>query len=95
MQVRTLKAGTLGQPSGMRWEGRWEGGQDGGTHVHLWLIHVNVWEKSSQYYKLMILQLKQINNFFLKHKHHFANKGPYSQGIVVIVWMRELDHKEV
>ena len=24
-------------------EGRWEGSQDGGTRVHPWLIHVDVW----------------------------------------------------
>jgi len=28
------------------------------THVHLWLIHVDVWQKSSQYYKVTIFQLK-------------------------------------
>ena len=35
---RALKAGALGQPRGMGWGG---GVWDGGTHVHLWLIHVN------------------------------------------------------
>ena len=34
--------------------GRW-GVQDGGTHV---LIHVAVWQKASQYCKVIILQLK-------------------------------------
>ena len=28
----------------MVWGGRWEGGSGLGTHVHLWLIHVNVWQ---------------------------------------------------
>ena len=36
------------------WDG--EGGekevQDEGTHVHPWLIHVNVWQKPPQSYKL-------------------------------------------
>ena len=32
-----------------------------GTHVYLWLIHVDVWQKPSQYCKAIILQLKQIN----------------------------------
>jgi len=42
--------------------GREVGGevQGGGTHVHLWLIHVDVWEKT-QYYKVISLQLKEIN----------------------------------
>ena len=33
-----------------------------GTYVHLWLIHVDVWQKSNQYCKAIILQLK-INKF--------------------------------
>jgi len=32
--------------------------QDGGTHVHPRLIHVNVWQKPPQYYKVISLQLK-------------------------------------
>ena len=30
-------------------EGSWRGAQDGGTHVHLWLIHVDVWNKPPQF----------------------------------------------
>ena len=29
-----------------------------GTYIQLWLIHVNIWEKSNQYYKAVIFQLK-------------------------------------
>ena len=29
-----------------------------GTYVHLWLIRVGVWQKSSQYCKVIVLQLK-------------------------------------
>ena len=36
-------------PEGMVWGGSWEGLQDGGTHVHVWLIHVDVWQKPPQY----------------------------------------------
>ena len=35
-------------PEGWSGEGGGGGGamfQDGGTHVHLWLIHVSVWQK--------------------------------------------------
>ena len=40
------------------------GGGEGGlgwgsTHVHQWLIHVDVWQKPSQYCKAIILQLKK------------------------------------
>ena len=42
----------------------WDGVGDGreGTYVYLWLIHVDVWQKSTQYYKAIILPLK-INTF--------------------------------
>ena len=44
-------------------EGRvgWEMGRGlrrEGIHVYLWLIHVDVWRKPTQYYKAMILQFK-------------------------------------
>ena len=34
---------------GWRGERVGRGAQDGGTHVHPWLIHVNVWQKPPQY----------------------------------------------
>ena len=42
-------------------EGCGSGVQDGGTHVHPWLIHVNVWQKPPQYCKVISLQLKLTN----------------------------------
>ena len=33
-----------------------------GTYVHLWQIHIDVWQKSNQYCKAIIPQLK-INKF--------------------------------
>ena len=50
--------GTLQQPRGV---GRGGGGgwvKREGTYVYLWLIHVVVWQKTAQYYKTIILQLK-------------------------------------
>ena len=41
---RVFGAGALGWFRGMGWGGRWEGGSWWGTHVHPWLIHVNVWK---------------------------------------------------
>ena len=35
-----------------------------GTYVYLWLIHVDVWQKPTQYCKAVIFQL--INKNFLK-----------------------------
>ena len=42
-------------------EGSGRSVQDGGAHVHPWLNHVDVWQKSPQYYKVISLQLKWIN----------------------------------
>ena len=57
---RVLRAGALGWPWGMGWGGRWEGGSGWGTHVHPWLMHVNVWQKPPQYCKVVSLQLKYL-----------------------------------
>jgi len=32
------------------------------THVYLWLIRVDVWQKPTQYYKAIFLQFKKIFN---------------------------------
>ena len=47
-------------PEGWGGEGGGRGIQDGGTHVHAWLIHVDVWQKPPQYCKVISLQLKYI-----------------------------------
>ena len=39
-----------------------------GTCVYTWLIHADVWQKSQQYYKAIILQLK-IKIFKKGHQH--------------------------
>ena len=56
---RVLRAGALGWPWGMGWGGRWERGSGWGTHVHPWLIRVNVWQKLLQYFKVISLLLKK------------------------------------
>ena len=35
------------------------------THLYLWLIYVDAWQKPTQYCKAIILQLKK-KNFFLE-----------------------------
>ena len=45
-------------PEGWGGEGGGRRVQDEGTHMYLWLIHVNVWQEPSQYCKLISLQLK-------------------------------------
>ena len=32
-----------------------------GTHVYLWLIHVEIWQKTTKFCKAIILQLKEKN----------------------------------
>ena len=41
----------------------------GGIYVYLWLIHVDVWQKLTQYCKVIILQLKIINLFTKRRKN--------------------------
>ena len=44
----------------MEWGGRWEEGSRGRRHhVYLWLIHVDVWQKPTEFCKAIILQLKK------------------------------------
>ena len=62
-----LRTGALGWPRRMGWGGSWEEGSGWGTHVHPWLIHVNVWQKPLQYCKVISLQLK-INKLNKKYK---------------------------
>ena len=45
-------------PEGWGGEGVGRGAQDGETHVHSWVIHVDVCQKPPQYCKEIILQLK-------------------------------------
>ena len=46
-----------GNPEGWHGEGG-EGGSGWGTSVYPWLIHVNIWQKPPQYWKVFSLQLK-------------------------------------
>ena len=96
-----LRAVALGRPWVIGWRGRWEGGSGWGTYVNPWLIHVNVWQKSLQYCKVISLQLIKIKKKNKKQKHNFANKSLYSQiyDFVVFfssshIWMWELNHNE-
>ena len=63
---QVLRAGALGRPRGMGWRGRWEEEFGWGTHVNPWLIHVNVWQKPLQYFK--VISLQQINGGKKKKK---------------------------
>ena len=51
------ETGCIGMTLTLR-DGMGRGGSGRGTHVHPWLIHVNVWQKPLQYCKVFSLQLK-------------------------------------
>ena len=56
------------------WDG--EGGSGWGTHVHPWLIHVNVWQKPPQYCKVISLQLKK-KRIFTQFRDCYLSKSPF------------------
>ena len=62
VQVRCMRQGAQGWCTGMTLRdgmGREVGGvSGGGTHIHPWLIHVNIWQKPPQYCKVIVLLLK-------------------------------------
>ena len=43
-----------------------------GTYVYLWLIHVDVWQKPTRYFKAQDFKLKNLNKIlvplYMKHK---------------------------
>ena len=61
MQGAQIRCSVTAWKGGMRWE---MGGRckREGTYVYLWLIHVDVWQKPTQYCKAIILQLKMCVN---------------------------------
>ena len=46
-----------------------------GPYVYLWLIHIVVWQKPTQHYKAIILQLKVFLFFFFFLMHHGEKRG--------------------
>ena len=54
------QTGALYQPRGVGWGGSQEGGSKAkGTYVYLWLIHVEVWQKTAKLCKAIILHLEK------------------------------------
>ena len=68
---QVLRAGALERPRGLGWGGRREGGSGWGTHVNPWLIHVNVWQKTLQYCKVISLQLIKVNEKKYIYRYRF------------------------
>ena len=64
----------------MGWGRRQQGGSGWGTHVHPWLIHVNVWQKPPQYCKVISLQLK-----FKKSKKYIKEKKKIGLSLTMVI----------
>ena len=66
VSLRKLKQGLCINLEG--WDGEGDGKkiQREGIYVYLWLIHVEVWQKATEFCKVIILQLK--NKYTLKKK---------------------------
>ena len=58
----------------MGWEvgGRFE---REGIYVYLWLIHVAIWQKPTQYYKATTLQFKINKKSLVQTTYSFRNKN--------------------
>ena len=56
--LRELKQGLCNNLEGSDGEGDGREVQEGGDIVHLWLIIVDVWQKTTKFCKVIILQLK-------------------------------------
>jgi len=67
-----MKQGTQSQGAGTtQRDGMRTGvGLTWGIQVHLWLIHVNVWQKPPQYCTVISLQLNLIKNYFWVNTAH-------------------------
>jgi len=58
-RISSLQTGALLKPRGVGWNGKVRRRfKREGTYVRLWLNHVDVWQKPTQYCKVIILQLK-------------------------------------
>ena len=55
----------------MVWGGRWEGGSGWGTRVHLWQMHVDVWQNQYNIVKLKIIIIIKLNKKIKKIKWCF------------------------
>ena len=61
--LRELKVGLCYNLEGGDGVGGWRGFKREGAYVYLWPIHANVWQKSAQYCKAIILQLLLLSHF--------------------------------
>ena len=95
VQVQCMRQGAQGWCTGITLRdgmGREvERGSGWGTHVHPWLIHVNVWQEAPQYCKAISLRLK------LKKREHLLLKNRVCWGIkdqyFYVIWKNQSNQK--
>ena len=66
--LRKLKLGLCNNLEWWEWAGGRRQIQEGGTYIHLWLTHVDVWQKSNQYCKAVMNKWK-ISKYFKNTKN--------------------------
>ena len=77
-------------------QGRWEGGSRWGTHVNLWLIHVNVWQKPLQYCKIISLQLIKVKKTKTKTQHsENQDHGIWSHQFMANRWRNNVNSERL
>ena len=72
----------------MIWGGWWEGGSGLGAHVHLWWIHVNVWQ--NQY---SIVKQKNKIKKSKKQKHKNGKNNPHTHQNSVMSLLERFQQK--
>ena len=70
-----------------RWDGKRGGIKREETYVYLWLIHIVIWQKPTQYCKTIILQLK-ING--ITSGKESACQCKRHEGIRFDLWVRKI-----
>ena len=75
MQVQCMKQGTQSLCSGTAWRGREVGVgiRIWGTHICLWPIHVDVWQKQSQYCNYPPIKINLLTNLSFEVKSYWLN----------------------
>ena len=69
--AQETQTGALYQPRGLGWGERF---RREGIYIYLWLIHVEVRQKTTKFCKAMILQLKKLIKFKKEKKNFWAQE---------------------
>ena len=66
--------------------------QPGNIYIYLWLIHVDVWQKLTQYCKAIILQLKKIVSFLATRFMAICYRGNKK---LIQAWWKDQDSNKI